>query len=323
MRAQVLAALEESLAATPEPADVLRNIHTGIARRTRRNRRLRTGLAIAFILIVSLVAGVIAPQSRERAPAGIPVGEWRNTIRPTWLPDGFVAQEFSVTRAKESTEYHARDANLTISIVGADPRAEFGQQAWQPVEINGRSAAERSSPGLTWLIFQLPSGRWVEIQLVSSLPDGTGTQPRFRQDALHIAESLEETGELRLRTSFAPGYLPADQHIVGLKSNIFLPAGFGSIVCATAGQPSSLFISLTNVPVNKNLGGFVQIADIQGRSAYWSAGIGTVFVSDFHGGTLAVGATDQAALGFLDFSRTSPFPLQELIKIAEGVQWVG
>lgn len=323
MKTQVLAALEESLAATPDPTDVLRGVHAGIARRTRRNRSLRTGFTIAFILIVSLVVGSIAPQSRERAPAGIPVGEWRNTIRPTWLPAGFVAQAFTVTRTKESIQYHSRDANLSISVSAASPLEELDPQAWRPIEINGRSASEFFDPRFVELVFQLPSGRWAKIGLSSTQPPNSGPAPEPREDALRIARSLEETGDLRLRTSFVPSYLPADQHVVGVKSTIFLPAGFGTIVCAVAGQSSSLSISLTNVVMSKSGNGIVQIADIQGRSAYWSEFAATVFVPDFHGGTLAVGAVDQAELAVGDPSLPARLPLEELVKIAEGVIWAG
>lgn len=320
MRAQVLAALEESLAAAPEPADVLRNIHTGIARRDRRNRYLRTGFAIATIvvlLILSMASAIPAPRQRE--PAHVPVGEWKNSINPTWLPEGMVAQEFVATLTEERITYHAREADLIIHL---SPDRSVHPQYGQQREIDGRPAVEVSSPGLVVLDVQLSSGRWALIELSRS---GTFAQAAIREDAVRIARSLRETGDLRLRTRFAPSYLPTGQQIIGVESNIFTPPGFGSVVC-TAGtdRTKQLFITLTNVAVNKDLDQTTRIADIQGRPAYRANSGATVLVAGFHGGTLSVGASHEAQLGFPNLGTpASPVPLSELIKIAEGVQWVG
>lgn len=323
MRAQVLAALEESLTATPDPGDVWIGVQAGIDRRHRRNRYYRTGIAVALVLAVSLLAASISAQPREHAPIGIPVGEWKNSIRPTWLPDGLVAQEFTATLANESITYQSPNLNLFISIGSATPVRPLNEQGWDQTEISGRPAHEYSVPGLTILDFQLTSGRWAEVRLSKSQPDDTDTRATVREPAQRVARSLEETGDLRLSTKFAPTYLPNGQRIVGVGTNIFTPAGFGSIVCTdTVPEAPNLFIAMTNVAVNKDLDATARIADIQGRQAYRSVSGGAVFVADFHGGTLAVGASNQATLGYPD-SEPALVPLSELIKIAEGVRWVG
>ncbi len=324
MRAQVLAALEESLAATPDPGDVLRSIQSGVARRHRRNRYLRTGFAIvtiAVLLILSIASAMPAPRHRE--PTGVPVGEWKNSIRPTWLPDGFVAQEFMVTLSSESIRYHSPVSELSITVTSTDP---LGGSApgWEQFEINGRPARQISANSLGWVVFQLASGRWARIDLNQFRPTETNVAPTAGADALHIARSVEETGDLRLRTKFKPTYLPTGQGVIGVESNIFTPAGFGGIVCAAgAGEHDPRwFISMTNIAINKDLDVTARIDDIQGRPAYRSVSGQTVYVADFHGGTLTVGAVNQAAVR-IEPTVPAVLPLHELIKVAERVRWIG
>jgi hypothetical protein len=318
MRAQVLAALEESLAATPDPVAVLRGINTGIDRRRRRNRCYRVGFTVIAVVLLVIVAVSAQAQPPDQTPAVIPVGEWKNTIRPTWLPAGLIAQRFTATLTDESISYRSGDSNFSIQ-VGNGGLTHPGNA--ERISIGGRPAVAWSESTGTTLGFELPSGRWAMVALSWTRP---APELIIRDEAIRIARSIEETGDRLLRIGFAPSYLPAGHRVVGVETNAFTTDGFGTVVCAAVpGQGPGIRISMSTMEINKS--STVRVADIQGRPAYRSISGASLYVTEFNGGTLTIDAT-------LDGEKVWPhealppagiLPLTELIKVAEGVRWIG
>jgi hypothetical protein len=349
MRAQLLAALEESLAATPDPADVLGGIHSGIERRRRRNHYYRTGIAITaivIVLIVSMAAASAIPMARDRTPAAIPVGTWRNSIELTWLPPGMTVQSASSTAAWESIVYSGTSGLLSVFVDTLDRHRTLDEPDWKPTEIDGRPARERSS-GNDHVEFSLllPSGRWADLSwLTMPLP---GEPPDLHEDALRVARGLRDSGDLRLRPGFAPSYLPKGIRIIGVEADRGDPGGGGSILCVSGSLQLTDMVGPSPAAMNggtarhrlPELGPGVQIkvtnivtksathriADIQGRPAYKSLSDGSLLVEDFHGGKLIVDTTrdDMAWPSLLDPLEPPQVPFDELVKIAENVRWNG
>jgi hypothetical protein len=306
-------------------------------------------LAAVVLVVTASSVAVTALRDGARPPAPvasgdpIPVGEWKSTLHVGWLPDGLAPPLITSTAYAEDILYPgtntpSRRDYLRVSLY---PASETPDRSGQPVDVNGRQGYEKSEPTRTIVVFPLPSGRWANVEFGRGVPGGgPNGQPGHRETALRIARSIDQSGNTMLRTGFAPSYLPAGQRIVGVSTDVRAPAGFGRVhTSAPAGQPApppsdsaafsggidgqpgpgvSIFIDEVATVA---LAGAERIADIQGSPAYRVNGGQMIIVTDFHGGALSVMAT----LGEIEPGEGAP-PLvseAELIKIAEGVRWLG
>ncbi|HEV2779847.1 MAG TPA: hypothetical protein VGX25_10660 [Actinophytocola sp.] len=350
MRAQLAAALEESLQAAPDPAEVLRGVRRGIERRRRRRRN--AGLATVLVIVaVTVVASVATwPAGPQPGARVIPVGDWPGTIELTWVPSGLVNHGVRSTVAGEDVYYgDSAGIGLRVFVDNVDRTRNLDEPGWQRTEINGRPGREVSRDVRTMIVFRLPSGRWAELELLRYSYERSN-QPGLREDALRIAAGIRETTGRPQRIDFAPTYLPAGQRIIGLATSAQLPDGEGDIVCAAGSlQPKAPKEYLTEGrivdhrrPADLGPGlrisfhrrdprsagmpvaaGADRIADIQGRPAYLYPGSRTRLVVDgVNGGVLVV----DALLDGEAFTMARPdglVPVAEMIKVAQGVRWTG
>lgn len=351
MRSPLADSFEESLANAPDPAEVLLGMRAGIDRRRRRQRYYRTGGVLAAVLLAMTASTVAVTVIRDGggapAPVGsadlIPVGEWKSTLRLGWVPDGLQPPTTTGTEFAEDILYPGSSLpplqdylRVSLHLVSETPKLDL--PGWQRVDVNGRPASERSEPTRTIVVFQMPSGRWAEVEFGRGVPNGgPDGQPGHRETALRVARSIDETGDTPLRTGFAPSYLPAGQRIVGVSTEVNSPAGFGRVYSAgPVGPPAqnlpgsrgfllgvdgqqgpgvSIFVEEAE---EATLEGAERIADIQGRPAYRLNNGHMIVMTDFHGGALTVIAT----LGKQQPNKEL-MPEAELVKVAEGVRWLG
>jgi hypothetical protein len=346
MREQVVAALEESLSTAPEPAEVLAGMRAGIERR---RRRARIGAVLGLVTLALVTTTVAAELSRHRdvpaAPAQlIPVGAWRSTIRAGWVPDGMTIHAISSKVTDEALYYTSDVASLSISLDRVDVGRDLDLPGWQRVSINRRQGREAAAATQALVVFPLPSGRWAQVRYARLSTNNWLTEAEYRAGAERVATSVRDDATIQLRVGFAATYLPRHQRIVGILSPARATAGFGSISVASGSlQPGTARDYNTDgivdrrrpaefgpgVTIAVNAMNFdpqvvVRIANIQGRPAYLADAGRSVFVADFHGGTLRVEATlDGEPTPSAGFPPPEAVPAPELIKVAEGVRWIG
>lgn len=343
MREKLANAIEESLLFAPDAAGVLMGVHAGITRRRRRQRRHRITGAIALVVLAVATSVLVTTRTRKPPPAEPrPGNEWPSTLHVGWLPDDVHPLTSHVsTQAYEELRYGELGdrVRMTVNVDNIDLSDRIQGSTMHRIEINGRPALEPAAPdGFdAVVIWQLPSGRWASLRIEKA----TDQPAALQATGIRVAESVRETREL-VRTGFAPTYLPVGERVIGVSMDI--PAtGRGYVVCASGplglrpesarfegianGLPADLGLSVT-IALLTDLPGYlsdrrVRIADIQGRTAYWRSAPGTVMVSDYHGGWLLVSAsTSLDGPKSLDAQR-NPLPQAELVKVAEGVRWVG
>ncbi|MFL6143605.1 MAG: hypothetical protein ACJ72N_17305 [Labedaea sp.] len=287
MRAQLVAALEESLDVAPESSDVLAGLLAGIRRR-RRRVRIGTVAGVVLLAVVASTVTISLTRGRSNPPAGpAPAPGWRLSVQAGWVPDGMVLIQTRAGAAGEGFAYRSRDTELNVAVTAAAPGGDL------------------AAPGRA--VRKLGSGRWADVRL-TLLPNGTLGEPELRVRADRVAGSLHEGADLPVRVDVAPTYLPDGVRVVGVSADATIP-GRGTVYCAAQSEPVRLTVSFTLVNL---LTGSERIGEIQGRPAYLADNRRTVAVNIYHGGMLAVSAVGD-----------TPPPLAELIKVADGVRWVG
>src|SRR2546423_14628822 len=88
MRAQLVAALEESLCVAPDPEDVLAGMRAGIQRRRRRRRTVAVLGAVLLALVTSSVTIWAVRDRPDVPPAAGTEGGWRAGGQAGWVPAG-------------------------------------------------------------------------------------------------------------------------------------------------------------------------------------------------------------------------------------------
>jgi hypothetical protein len=339
VNAQLIAAFEESLDIAPDPGDVLAGVRAGI------RRRRRTRSAVAALAMVLLTGVALAwPAAPPRSDGVIPVGSWPTTFTVGWVPDGLTLLTVSSTAFQEARTYSSGSATLTIQVDNADRTPLTELPGWAAFEVAGRPGQEISRPTRTLIRFTFPSGRLVEVQYHQESGDGPD-QAALRVGAERVSAALRETGADPVRARFAPTYLPKGQRIVGFDAQEPAANGEGAIIAVAgslAPRPAEVSTESDGIvreqrSVDLGVGVTIQfllnrkptdydelIAPIGGRPAYLT-NKAVVVVSDFHGGWLEITPTVDGSspplLSADDIFRL--LPPAELIKIAEGVRWVG
>jgi hypothetical protein len=293
MKTQLVAAFEESLGHVPDAEAVLAGMRAGIRRR-RQRVRVATAAGAVLVLVATAVT-VVSLRDRPSPPvASSRAGEWRSTLAAGWVPPGLTLAQVSTGLTTDGFIYHGTGATLTVTVNKRDTTPRLEADGWFVREIYGRPGRERSEPGRALVGRSLPSGHWAEVTL-------TGTAPELLADAELVAGSLREDADIPVRVDIAPTYLPDGFHVTGLSADLSTP-GRGTVIC-TDYTDSRLTLSLTLM----NLLAAERIADVQGRPAYLTDNRKTLVINIYHGAMLAI----------------SGAPLDELIRIAEAVRWLG
>jgi hypothetical protein len=336
MRSQLADAFEESLCIAPDPADVLVGIRSGIVRQRRRRQLYRTIAvvqAVALVLVATAVTTMALRNRNAPAPAN-QLDEWTSTLQPGAIPDGWVVRNIMSNAIAENISYGndtGEGLRVTLDKVGTSPRTDM--PGWERTEINGRPAWQLPGDDFRAIIqWQLPSGRWAEVDFAKHYPQSSSPELRAPEVARQVAETTRESGTTRLVTGFEPTYLPAGIRVGGVEVEPAAP-GFGTLL-ATSGTPRTttngddrslkslsqlgsdgrdLYVRVSADRPDPAMMG-ERIADIQGRPAYKMRTGHGVMVSDFHGGVLSVGTYSDLSTAVL---------VMDLVKIAEGVRWVG
>jgi hypothetical protein len=339
VNAQLIAAFEESLDIAPDPGDVLAGVRAGI------RRRRRTRSAVAALAMVLLTGVALAwPAAPPRSDGVIPVGNWPTTFAVGWVPDGLTLLTTNSTAFQEARTYSSGSATLTIQVDDADRSPLTELPGWTGFEVAGRPGQEISRPTRTLIRFTFPSGRLVEVQYHQESGDGPD-QTALRVGAERVSAALRETGAAPVRARFAPTYLPKGQRIIGFEAQEPAAKGEGAIIAAAGSltpRPAEVSTEFDGIvreqrAVDLGVGVTIQfalnrepteydepIAAIGGRPAYLT-NKAVVVVSDFHGGWLQVIPTvdglSPPLMPATDLFRL--LPVDELVKIADGVRWTG
>jgi hypothetical protein len=348
VKAQFIAAFEESLRDAPDQESVLTGLRAGIERHRRRRRRQRMTVAMAAV-VVFVVASVVAVVSvRQRAlppadppPAPAPVETWPTTLRPTWLPDGMSLVRTATLATSETLLYSSGDRFLYVDVDKVDLERAVDLPGWQQTVVNGRPGRSVDQGGLAVRVFQLPSGRWAKVSLTRNNPRGTADLTTMSGDATQVANALTEVDGPPLGNSFELGYLPKDQRVIGRENGPGDPKIFGTIICSAGtlrpGESGKHLVvnGIDDVYREPDLGvglkvylargpmysmvGWEKVADVHGLPAYENVNSHAVVVPNFRAGTLMVEATVNGS------TVRSPYdpalmPRAELIKVLEGVR---
>ncbi|WP_203929925.1 hypothetical protein [Virgisporangium ochraceum] len=328
---------EERLA--PDPADVLAGVAGGIRRRRRRRWAGRTVAVLAVVLLAG-VAVVRSPWVGGRAddaPAGrtvVPTGDWNRTLRFGWLPEGMTPNLWEVSTTGEVASVVRDDARylrVTLYSPGLQPRLD--QPGWQRITVGGLPGRVVSRTARTLIKWQLPSGRWADLEYGHGQPNEAEVQPALQASAERIAGGITEGDPEPVRVAFALTHVPRGMRIVGVRT---YPDRGGVIDVAPESRAAPRFETSTGeeaivddrlvVDGSRTLRVSVMsgdvsstdvdtpIDDIQGRPA-WSLGPDRgVTVAWDHGVLTVMPATWDAhpALNLAVFRA-----------VAEGVRWTG
>jgi hypothetical protein len=334
MRSEIAAAFEESTRIAPDPDAVLAGIRRGIKRR---KTRIITMVAIVATM---LGAGAVSVSSRETsAPIAatpiIRVGEWFASVEIPYVPDGTTLREHNRTAVAETIFWSNDDQSrsLRIRIDNVDRERSLNLPGWESTTLNYRPVRAYIRSSIALFVWQLPSGRWAEMDLRL---DGE-SQSRMQGIMLTILYEFKEKQGMPLSVNFAPTYLPTDHRIIGVGIAPPLGHGLGTITTSTGSlEPRELaeyrvgpdLVDQRRRPdlgrgltiaVHKDypppLDTFKQLPDIDGRPAsYYFGANHELVIRNFHGGVLVI--TNVSSLP------AASDPLSELIKVAEGIRWL-
>lgn len=338
-------ALRDHERLAPDPAAVLAALDAGIARRHRR-RRLQGMAAAALATVAAVTFGVAAvgglraggphPASSPSTTASQPPAvESRSTLAFGWLPAGLNPPIVTSTKIRESVLYPGsggRYMMLTVPNVPWTPTLDL--PGWRRTTVNGRPARELSQPARSFVVFQLPSGRWGALELGQGYGTGGNSQPTLHDEALRVAKAVRDAGNTRLQVGFTLRYLPAGQHIIGVSKSASGKDSFEEVVCASGslrvlgtekvddpagstfegprvdeGDQIAIRVSRSMLDAGELAVHGRRLPDIQGKPAYAINQDELVVVLDFHSRELSVSS----------YSRQK-MPLSELVKVAEGVR---
>ncbi|MFG2058194.1 hypothetical protein ACGFI9_29650 [Micromonospora sp. NPDC048930] len=356
MNARLTRALTEGERYTPDPDVVLAGVRTGIARSRRRRRYATAGLAGLAVLALTGTAVVVDRSERSSPrPAGSPappaVPAQACGLSFGWLPEGLDEPTRDCGPRRQSVLYPmAGGPYLAVSI---DQSAWQGyakiKPGWKPVTVNGRNGQIVTRRTRTFIRFPLPSGHWVFLEYGVGQPSGKATTG-LAPTAQRIAEHISEAPAGSLTVPFAPTYLPSGQRLDhigqgagGATASVGYQDGSGRIVgSGTATTEDGVAIEKPYVDTGIGYGiswssdprNVINLAeaeramrtertvDVQGSRAYLINQGDVLVVESFHGGQLTVSVN----LPIGDPRNHPPRPSnvsQELLRIAEGVRWLG
>ncbi|RKN31673.1 hypothetical protein D7044_15295 [Micromonospora musae] len=327
-------------------------VRAGIARSHRRRRYASAGLAAFTLLAVSGTAVLVArPEQPASRPADnlaanaqtgpVPPQECRLSLG--WLPEGLVEPSRICGPTAQSVLYPMYDGPyLSVSIDQSGWQGPRNTRGWEPVTVNGEAGYLVTRATRTFVKFPLPSGRWVSVEYGVGMPGARATAG-LEATARRIAEHISETPTESLNAPFAPTYLPPGQRLANLRrdgdgASVTYQDGSGRIIGATSTSTTEdgvigeflefddgagYRISWTSNPPGDYLPlkQGERIADIQGRPAHRFNEDGIVVVDGFHGGQLTVSTRYPVSLHRKLPKPANPTP--ELVRIAEGVRWLG
>jgi hypothetical protein len=346
VKAQFIAAFEESLRDAPDQESVLTGLRAGIERHRRRRRRQRVAVAMAAVVVFVVASAVAVISVRQRAlapadPPPTPAGTWPTTLRPTWLPDGMSLVRTTTLATSEALLYSGGDRFLYVEVDKADLERPLELPGWQPVLVGGRPGRSVDQDGRAVRVFQLPSGRWARVTLARNNPRDGVDSTTMSGDATRVASALGEVDGPPLENSFELGYLPRGQRVIGRETGPGDPNVFGTIICSAGtlrlgergkhpvvngvedvfGEPDlgvGLKVYLGRGPL-PSMVGWEKIADVHGLPAYENVNSHAVVVPNFRTGVLMVEATVN---GSPAGSPSDPalIPRAELVKVLEGVR---
>jgi hypothetical protein len=329
---------EERLA--PDPADVLAGVAGGI----RRRRRRRWAGGTAAVLALVLVAGAVVVRSpwaggrTDDPPAGktvVPTGDWNRTLRFGWLPEGMTPDLSTVSTTGEVAFSRADARYLRVTLYSPDLQPRLEQPGWQRITIGGLPGRLVSRTTRTLIKWQLPSGRWADLEYGHAEPGETDAQPALQASAERIAAGITQGDPEPVRVAFALTHVPRGMRIVGVRS---YPERGGVIELAPQSRAAPRFETSTGeeavvddrLVVDASEGLLVSVMpgdvspgdvgtpvdDVQGRPA-WSldpvAGRGVTV--DWEHGVLTVMPASWDA--------DPALTLEVFRAVAEGVRWTG
>jgi hypothetical protein len=341
----------EGAAQAPDAHVVLAEVQ---ARIVRGRRRRRIGGAVTAVVAALAVAGLLvggvgglAGRSHRGTGqwAGVrvePVPPQRCTVRLGWVPAGLRPPLRGCGPLGESLLYPmAGGAYLRMDVSNLPWQHRTDLAGWERVDIGGRTGLVASRATRTILWFALPSGRWANLEYGKGYPSAQGgPQAGLRADALTIARAVSEDGTDTVRVGFVPAYLPPGMRLAEV-ATLGPPPGFGelsygdgSLALRTVGTSGtedgiededpvfdrghtvSIRLSAPDPELDKVAAG-TPVATVAGRPAYLINQGTELVVPGFHGGDLTVSTTSPGAPGY------ESLPREELIRIAQGVRWLG
>ena len=215
----------------PDPTEVMAGVAGGIRRRRRRRWAGYTAAVLALVLVAGAVVVRFPRADRaDDAPAGrtvIPTGDWNRSLRFGWLPEGMTPNLWAASTTGEVASFARDDARylrVTLYAPGLQPRAD--QPGWQQAAIGGRPGRLVSRTHRTLIKWQLPSGRWADLEYGDGQPDGTDAQPALQASAERIAAAIIEGDPEPIRVAFALTRVPRGMRIVGIRSH----PGLGGVI---------------------------------------------------------------------------------------------
>jgi len=320
MRAQLIAALEESLRQAPDPDEILRGVHVRIRRR-RQRRRLVLACAslgtVAVVLAVSIATLSIRPAVFSPGPY-----DWAVTLEPDWLPNGMVLSSMWSGATGEGLSYRAERASLHISHDTLTTAVD--QPGWEHIEVNGETAWVESQATQALVVFRSPTGGRVDVRYAAGSLASLPGAAEYRTGAVRVAQSLRFDAHRPVRVGFAARSLPAPMTVVAVSANLETP-GQGHLGYATGPGDQQTPAGVGVAIVVDNRAALMPVtptrrADIQGRPAYVAQGGRSIIVTDFHGGALRIDALYDGR----DPEPSDPVLSEdELVMVAENVPWGG
>jgi hypothetical protein len=225
-------------------------VYEGITHGIRNRRHPRIGYVATAVVALALIAGSLAvirlPDLRSEGDTAagdrsLRTDTFRRTIQVGWMPAELNSAE--TVDVNDTTELFARtsvannglyaDLQLMIEIYTVSWQPPASRPEWESITINGRPGWLASAPSITYIDWQVPSGRWARLRLASGFPAGAPgpyTQPRLETDARRVAESVTEGPSRPVRVGMTLTYLPANLIITGVRDS---PSGCGSIQVST------------------------------------------------------------------------------------------
>lgn len=355
MRSELRGAFEDRQHLAPDPDQVLAGVRAGVSRRRVRRRYQGIGAAVAAVLAVLATVVTINAQRSGDTPVakGEPGTERTTTIELGWVPDDLDPPEIESTQIGDTFDYRSPGGTHALQVwvdnLGWKPPFDTAlgpHESW--TEVNGRRARVTLCCGYVEVAVELPSGRWAVVARSDRAPEKyVAPLEKVREQALRVASSIREGSGIRLRVGFVPDYLPPGHQVIGVRKTVGAPEGFGQVVTAggslklkhfnefspgqgqrgpkvTADAADIALISVSPGPPLPDKGFAIPApgpnTEVQGQPAYQEPDGTAVTVPDFHGGFLRVEVNYNFETGGVD---RRFLPAAELVKIAEGVRWVG
>jgi hypothetical protein len=326
-------------------------------RRRRSAAALAAGAALAVLAVIGSAAVVGARMALPPASVGAPATatfpvDASHGVDFGWLPD-----DMRLADRGGGPDVMAGGPYLVASVVPYVWQPKLDLTGWQRTEINGRPGRIVSRPTRTFVLWQLPSGHWADLEFGRGLPRGTDGQPGVEQDARRIAASVTEapprSGSSRLRLTYLPQGYRVDQASHGTNKagqSVDVVRGVTGTIRLTGTQTYGTEDGVTTeVPTfaadgtfqvlldKRDAGagddyahreGWTRIADVQGYPAYTNATLNTsrrprgiqIVVVGFDGGQLRLTSNfGSGPEAVVGLAGSGP-TYEELLNVANGIR---